>query len=184
MVVRVTSTALGSLALSRFRPFPAAWTSGPALTAVPLRVFENYWSHSCETPWRPFLVPVKKVEISERESIQEFFRESKRQILEEACLVFSGQLHLLVFFSGFWTGGGPRPDSYTPLVAQGRAACGQTSWWNTIRENYRVSYKTFTIFFSVAGCWLKSTFPVVRFTTKLFFFFVFLKKIRCALSIC
>ena len=121
MVVRVTSTALGSLALSRFRPFPAAWTSGPALTAVPLRVFENYWSHSCETPWRPFLVPVKKVEISERESIQEFFRESKRQILEEACLVFSGQLHLLVFFSGFWTGGGPRPDSYTPLVAQGRA---------------------------------------------------------------
>ena len=101
MVVRVTSAALGSLALSRFRPFPAAWTSGPALTAVPLRVFENYWSHSCETPWRPFLVPVKKVEISERESIQEFFRESKRQILEEACLVFSGQLHHLRFFLVF-----------------------------------------------------------------------------------
>ena len=73
MLVRVTSTALGALALSRFRPFPAAWTSGPASTAVPhLRVFENYWSHSCETPWRPFLVPVKKKEISERESIQEF----------------------------------------------------------------------------------------------------------------
>lgn len=77
---------------------------------------------------------------------------------------------------GVWTGGGPRPDSYTPLVAQGRAASGQTSWWNTIRENYRVSYKTFTIFWWC--CWLKSTFPVVRFTTKLFFFFVFLKKIH------
>ena len=122
-------------------------------------------------------MPVKKVEIFERESIQEFSRESKRQILEEACLVFEGQLHLHHhnwFFLGVW----PTPDSYTPLVAQGRAACGQArppGGTQYAKITGSRSYKTFTIFWWC--CWLKSTFPVVRFTTKLFFF-VFLKKIH------
>ena len=83
---------------------------------------------------------------------------SSSQLVFFGCLAKTGFLH---------SSCRPRPRSLWP---------GQTSWWNTIRENYRVSYKTFTIFWWC--CWLKSTFPVVRFTTKLFFFFVFLKKIH------
>ena len=123
-------------------------------------------------------MPVKKVEISERESIQEFSRESKRQILEEACLVFEGQLHLhhhnWFFFwclakTGFLHSScRPRPRSLWP---------GQTSWWNTIRENYRVSLVQ-NVYDILVVLLVEEYFSRSTIHDQAFFFFVFLKKIH------